>query len=52
MEHLVIAILLIAACVCLFIEALKVVTTARASFGWLGLFFWALAVTIPVVIHG
>lgn len=39
-------ILMILACVCLLMQALQF-NVKRVEIGWLGMFFWALAITIP-----
>jgi len=44
-------ILMVIACVCLLLQALQV-NIKRIEIGWLGLFFWCLAVTLPMLLSG
>lgn len=43
-------ILMVLACVCLLLQAFQV-NVKRISIGWLGLFFWCLAITLPLIAH-
>jgi len=42
-------ILMIAACVCIFMQAFQW-NVKNVEIGWLGLFFWALAITLPMIL--
>jgi hypothetical protein len=46
----VLMILMVLACACILLQALQI-NVKRIEIGWLGLFFWCLAITIPLLVH-